>query len=227
MEHEAVGVLAHQRVDASARRASVPSVATTSAWVSPRVNSAEPWVRGSTPVRISIGRTVRVSRPSMRGSPSQDLAAHDLGFDVEQDVADLRPRRRSPPSAVSAGDHSRPSTSRMAWRAGLLVCGSGRRRAAWLRPAPRPWRSSASSFGGGAPVPLRLAGVAHQFVDRVDGDVASARGRTPRAPSMISSDSCWASDSTISTAASVPATTRSICDVLRAGSWSGSARTGR
>jgi hypothetical protein len=24
-------------------------VATTSAWVSPRVNSAEPWVRGSTP----------------------------------------------------------------------------------------------------------------------------------------------------------------------------------
>lgn len=47
----------------------VPSVATTSACVSPRVNSAEPWVRGSTPVRISIGRTVRVSRPSMRGSP--------------------------------------------------------------------------------------------------------------------------------------------------------------
>jgi hypothetical protein len=25
--------------------------------------------RGSTPVRIEIGRTVRVSRPSMRGSP--------------------------------------------------------------------------------------------------------------------------------------------------------------
>jgi hypothetical protein len=35
------------------------------------VNSAEPWVRGSTPVRISIGRTVRVSRPSMRGSPAR------------------------------------------------------------------------------------------------------------------------------------------------------------
>ena len=27
----------------------VPSVTVTSAWVSPRVNSAEPWVRGSTP----------------------------------------------------------------------------------------------------------------------------------------------------------------------------------
>jgi hypothetical protein len=49
----------------------VPSVATTSACVSPRVNSAEPWVRGSTPWRIAIGRTVRVSRPSMRGSPSR------------------------------------------------------------------------------------------------------------------------------------------------------------
>ena len=49
----------------------VPSVATTSAWVSPRVNSAEPCVRGSTPTRIAIGRTVRVLRPSMRGSPSR------------------------------------------------------------------------------------------------------------------------------------------------------------
>ena len=47
----------------------VPSVVTTMPWVSPRVNSAEPCVRGSTPVRMVIGRTVRVSRPSMRRSP--------------------------------------------------------------------------------------------------------------------------------------------------------------
>ena len=47
----------------------VPSVVTTSACVSPRVNSAEPWVRGSTPTLTVIGRTVLVSRPSMRGSP--------------------------------------------------------------------------------------------------------------------------------------------------------------
>ena len=50
---------------------SVPSVAATNACVSPRVNSAEPCARGSTPARISIGRTVRVSRPSMRGSPAR------------------------------------------------------------------------------------------------------------------------------------------------------------
>src|SRR5437899_1281313 len=44
----------------------VPSVATTSAWVSPRVNSAEPWVRGRTPTSETILRTVLRSRPSMR-----------------------------------------------------------------------------------------------------------------------------------------------------------------
>ncbi len=68
VEHEAFAVLAFERVDVlfvalGAERRD------DSACVSPRVNSAEPCVRGSTPVRISIGRTVRVSRPSMRGSP--------------------------------------------------------------------------------------------------------------------------------------------------------------
>ena len=50
---------------------SVPRVVTTMAWVSPRVNRAEPWVRGNTPVRTLIGRTVAVSRPSIRGCPSR------------------------------------------------------------------------------------------------------------------------------------------------------------
>ena len=72
----------------------VPSVAMTSAWVSPRVNSAEPWVRGSTPVRIAIGRTVRVSRPSMRGSPSRICERTIFDFQVEQDVADFDAVRR-------------------------------------------------------------------------------------------------------------------------------------
>ena len=44
----------------------VPSVQVTSAWVSPRVNTAEPWVRGSTPVSIQIGRTSSNLRPSSR-----------------------------------------------------------------------------------------------------------------------------------------------------------------
>ena len=44
----------------------VPSVAVTSACVSPRVNSAEPWVRGSTPTSTSILRTSSNLRPSGR-----------------------------------------------------------------------------------------------------------------------------------------------------------------
>ena len=51
----------------------VPSVETTSAWVSPRVNSAEPWVRGSTPTSHLMGRTVTRSRPSMRCPVSRML----------------------------------------------------------------------------------------------------------------------------------------------------------
>src|ERR1043166_2365811 len=61
----------------------VPSVATTIACVSPRVNSAEPWVRGSTPGRIGIGRTVR---PRLSG---ENLTAHDLGLELEQQIEDV------------------------------------------------------------------------------------------------------------------------------------------
>ncbi len=68
MEHERLAALAGQRVD-DLRIARSAQRAVTSAWVSPRVNSAEPWVRGSTPAFTMMGRTVLKSRPSMRGSP--------------------------------------------------------------------------------------------------------------------------------------------------------------
>ena len=44
----------------------VPSVAVASACVSPRVNSAEPWVRGRTPTSIAIGRISSRRRLSKR-----------------------------------------------------------------------------------------------------------------------------------------------------------------
>jgi hypothetical protein len=90
VQHEAVGVSPISASIFWLSRA-VPRVATTRAF-SPRVNRAEPWVRGSTLVRIEIGRTVRVSRPSMRLAV-QDLRTHDLRFHVEQD---------GPTSAASA-----------------------------------------------------------------------------------------------------------------------------
>ena len=44
-----------------------PKVATTIAWVSPLVNSDEPWVLGRIPVSINIGLTVSASLPSILG----------------------------------------------------------------------------------------------------------------------------------------------------------------
>jgi hypothetical protein len=44
----------------------VPRVAVTSAWVSPRVKSAEPWVRGSVPTSIVMSRISSSARPSKR-----------------------------------------------------------------------------------------------------------------------------------------------------------------
>ena len=65
MQHE---VLVTSPVSESMRWLSVelPSVVTHRDCVSPRVNSAEPWARGRMPGWISMGRTVLVSRPSMR-----------------------------------------------------------------------------------------------------------------------------------------------------------------
>ncbi len=91
----------------------VPSVATTSAWVSPRVNSAEPWARGRMPTSAAIGRTVRVSRPSIRRLPRSIGAAHDVLFElleqlerqaalafVGEQLGDLRLGRVEPVAAV-------------------------------------------------------------------------------------------------------------------------------
>ena len=49
----------------------MPSVVVTMPWVSPRVKSALPWTRGSSPTSLEIGRTVTMSRPSMRTPSSQ------------------------------------------------------------------------------------------------------------------------------------------------------------
>ena len=55
---------------------------TTSAWVSPRVKSADPWVRGRTPVSMLIGRMVSRSRPSTRSPLLEHLLPHDAVLDV-------------------------------------------------------------------------------------------------------------------------------------------------
>ena len=58
MEHERLAVRSPSSASMICASRPVPSVVTTSAWVSPRVKIAEPCVRGSTPTSTSIGRTV-------------------------------------------------------------------------------------------------------------------------------------------------------------------------
>ena len=78
----------------------VPSVVTTSAWVSPRVNSAEPWARGSTPTWQTIGRTVLVSRPSMRRPVLRMVPRTTVDFEL------LEHARRHRELGVVADEHA-------------------------------------------------------------------------------------------------------------------------
>ena len=79
----------------------VPSVATQSACVSPRVNRAEPCARGRTPTSATIGRTVLVSRPSMRRPVSRmALRTTSASSYFSRPLAAAASR----PSAASAGD---------------------------------------------------------------------------------------------------------------------------
>ncbi len=192
---------------------SVPRVEITSAWVSPRVNSAEPWVRGSTLLRISMGRTVRGVAAVDARLARQNLRTHDARFDVEQHVVHLHAVELH----ALLGQRGLGGSVGFAagLRAQLACCGFGRRRAAGLRPARSPWRSGlrpwprAAQSHTGLPASRTSSWMALMAIWLCSWPYTTA-------PSITSSGSCSASDSTISTAASVPATTRSIWLFLRA-----------
>ena len=212
-----LGVLAGQRVDAL-RVALGAQGRATRACVSPRVNRAEPWARGSTPLRISMARTVRVSRPSMRGSPARIWRARSWLRCRTAALSTLTLSKATLFGGLQRGLR-RGRGGAQGLRAGLLAADLvGRGFDLGLRPARRPWRSGLRPWRA-RPLAVqstaRLAGVTHQFVDGVDGACLASWPNTT-APSMISSDSWSASDSTISTAASVPATTRSSFEPRRA-----------
>ena len=101
----------------------VPKVVTTRAWVSPRVNNALPWVRGRIPTSQAMGRTVLVSRPSMR-RPVFRISLRTMAFSrllraFGTTVAS------NPASIPSAADSSAVTRSRTAvtrsWRVSLSV----------------------------------------------------------------------------------------------------------
>ena len=155
----------------------------TRAWVSPRVKRAEPWVRGRTLWRISIGRTVRVSRPSMRGSPFRAGGfgvGRELGFDGGVDFAEL-------------------------FHAGLL----GADRVGGLEAFVGEFDDAGDEgfvLRSRGPVPSRLAGFGDKFVDGLDDDL---QGLVTRHDGVE-----HRGFRTMSTARSVPATTRSRRECL-------------
>ena len=119
---------------------SMPSVVTFSTWVSPRLNSAEPCARFSTPTSADSGRMSVGPRPSRRTPSSITRLAHDLLLQLLPRGAELAARARGVvaeawrpgapwprPSARRASPHARPC------------------RARWPRPAgPSRTRDSAS-----------------------------------------------------------------------------------
>ena len=64
----------------------VPSATLERIWVSPRVNSAEPWTRGEMSTSVSIGRISSWARPSGRFL-STAIALRIVSFSIEPKAA--------------------------------------------------------------------------------------------------------------------------------------------
>ena len=148
---------------------SVPSVAATSACVSPRVKSAEPWTRGKQPgADLDRPHRARVAAVDARLA-RKDLAANDLGFDVEQQVVDLDRIELGPGFGERALGRCVGVARRL--RARLLgadlVGGADR-----FLGVRRDLGDERFVLGGRQPLPHGLAGVADKVVDRRDRDVA-------------------------------------------------------
>ena len=161
----------------------VPSVVTTSAWVSPRVNSAEPWVRGSRPASATIGRTVVRSRPSIR-RPVDRMSPRT--------TSDSRPLKQ-PLTADSSSASSSVSPSRMVARAAAMAvwrsCLSVMAKAARIAPSPSSLTRAASAevSAGWKSNGSFAASSARSMIRSVTGCMASWPKVT--APSISASDS--------------------------------------
>ncbi len=145
----------------------VPSVVTTSACVSPRVNSADPWVRGRTPTFTVIGRTVIRSRPSIRGSPFRIFCRTRLLSSLNEGVLDLL---RGELRRIAAAERE----LRLRLHFGQLIAalelfGDG---VSLGHGGLRVHGHGAREFrvgGGSFPLPARAACGGHEFLDDLDG----------------------------------------------------------
>jgi hypothetical protein len=158
-----------------------------------------------------IGRTVRVSRPSMRGLAVEDLVAHDLGFDRKTKVLHGVHVRAAFGARADRFEHAFPDgVDRL--RTGALLAHRERLAQVGFRHLG-DLRGQGFVPGGGFPVPGGLAATsASSSMAVIAACICSWPCTT--APSITSSGSSSASDSTISTPWAVPATTRFSFDSL-------------
>ena len=148
----------------------VPSVVVTSACVSPRVNSAEPCVRGSTPVFTVIGRTVLHVAAVDARLAGEDAAADDVVLEACR--SRRRPCGRSNFGASPAGQRldgrlldladARVARLLLGDPVGLAERGLGLR---------GHGGDQCRVLGRRRPVPGRLAGLGGEFLDRLDRDL--------------------------------------------------------
>ena len=161
----------------------VPSVATTIACVSPRVKSAEPCVRGSTPVRMrDRPHGARVAAVDARLA-RQDLVAHDLRFELEHEVVDLvgvagRRVRRDALGGDLRVDVLQPLLARLLGAQLIRFAQRGVGDRGDLGDHRLVLRRR-------LPVPQRLAARFDELVDQRRSPPAAAGGRTPRRPASL------------------------------------------
>ena len=168
MEHEAVFVLAHQRVDAlrvalGAQRGDHQRLGLAAGEQGRAVGARQ---RAGADLDRAHGAGVAAVDARLAG---QDLAAHDLGLDVEQQVVELGGVELDA-FGLQVGHHGAAGFAQ-GLGAGLLAADLVGGAQLFLGQVIH-LGDEAFVVGRGLPVPHRLAGVAHQFVDGVDRDLA-------------------------------------------------------
>ena len=198
----------------------VPSVAATSACVSPRVKSAEPWVRGRNDTSALIARVSVDFRPSIRTPSSRTIRRTSCFSSLSRYSRTFA--FRSPSGSTAA------MTSWASFVSPWARCAfSGIRTTSRILPrvASRTWASSAGSWWAEASnshrgLPASWASARWTRTSARHSSCARAMAST-----RVSSDTSRAPASTIITESSVAATTRS--SVLRSRSAKGGFTTSR
>ena len=213
MQHEALLDVADEPLDVLRVLAWCRACVVTSAWVSPRVNSDEPCVRGSTPTSQVMVRMSAGARPSMRRAGVEHQLAQVLLLGRLERLLDLGVAigelRRERGDGLAAG--------RVERGVALLLVADGHGRLDLLVRASPPTRSTMTgSLTGGVNSRLGLPTAARSFSCRSMSGCAALCANISASMSTSSATSA-APPSTITMASRLAATIRSSSEVVPLG----------